>query len=183
LAGDARGRGDCEHQAGALLAHHRQDGASDIHRAEQQRLELIADLFRAELLEEAGEEIPRVVDQDVDPAELSDGGLDCSLGVLRAGDVELDCQQAVVVADRRRDLRAIAAGGHDRMPGGQDGLGGVDAQAPACAGDQPHFFLSHGMFLTWTTSDHKTNRPYFTRSPKRLTARYLSGVMNFDVGN
>ena len=46
---------------GALLAHHRQDGASDIHRAEQQRLDLIADLFRAELLEEAGEEIPALL--------------------------------------------------------------------------------------------------------------------------
>src|SRR6185503_15059744 len=40
--------------------------ASHIHRAEQQRLDLIAYIFRAQLLEEAGEEVSRVVEQDVD---------------------------------------------------------------------------------------------------------------------
>jgi hypothetical protein len=65
LAGDARSRGNGEQQSGTLLAHHRQDGASHIHRAEQERLDLIANLFRAELLEETGEEVARVVDQPV----------------------------------------------------------------------------------------------------------------------
>jgi hypothetical protein len=37
-----------------LLTHHRQDGASDIHRAEEQRLDSMANLFRAEFLKEAG---------------------------------------------------------------------------------------------------------------------------------
>ena len=134
-------------QAGALLAHHRQDGASDIHRAEQQRLDLIADLFGAQLLEEAGEEVARVVDQDVDSAELRDGGLDGRLRILRAGDVELDGQQVVVVAHRSRDLRRIAAGGDNGVAGGQGGLGDVDAQASTSAGDEPHFLFSHHMFL------------------------------------
>jgi hypothetical protein len=42
---------------GALLTHHWQNGASNAHRAEQQRVESIADLLGAQLLEEAGEEI------------------------------------------------------------------------------------------------------------------------------
>ena len=103
-AGDASGRGNGEHQAGALLAHHRQHGAGDVHRAEQQRLDLVADLIGAEFLEEAGVEVAGVVDQDVDAAEPRDGGLDRGLRVLGAGDVELHGQQVVVVADRRRDL-------------------------------------------------------------------------------
>ena len=36
-----------------------QDGASDIHRAEQQRLDLIADLFGAELLKNRGRSYAR----------------------------------------------------------------------------------------------------------------------------
>src|SRR4029453_4490373 len=155
LAGDARGRGDCEQQAGALLAHHRQDGASDIHRAEQQRLELIADLFRAELLEEAGEEVARVIDQDVESAELRDGGLDCCLRIQWAGDVEFVCQEVVMVAPRGRDLRRIAPRGDNGVASCQDGLGDVDSQASPSAGDEPHLLSSHDIFLTWTA----TTRP------------------------
>ena len=148
---DAGGRGDGEQQAGALLAHHRQHGAGDVHRAEQQRLDLVADLFGAEFLEEAGVEVARVVDQHVDPAEPRDGGLDRGLGVLGAGDVELHGEQVVVVADRRRDLRGIAAGGDDGVAGGQGGLGDVDAQATARAGDEPNLLVSHAMCsLSWT---------------------------------
>jgi hypothetical protein len=55
-------RGDSEQQAGALLTHHWQNGASDV-RAEQQRVELMAHLFWAQLLEEASEEVARVVDE------------------------------------------------------------------------------------------------------------------------
>ena len=88
------GRGDGEQQAGALLTHHWQDGASDVHRAEQQRVELIADLFGAQLLEKAGEEVAGVVDQNVESAELRDGGLDCCLRILWTGDVEFDCLQS-----------------------------------------------------------------------------------------
>ncbi len=76
------------------------------------------DLFGAELLEEAGEEVARVVDQDVDAAELRDGGLDGSLRVLGTSDVELEGQQVVVGADRRRDLRSIAASGDNGVTGG-----------------------------------------------------------------
>jgi hypothetical protein len=49
----------------------------------------------------------------------------------------------------------VAAGGDDRVAGGRDGLGDVETQAPACAGDEPNFLYSHGMFLNRTASDHK----------------------------
>jgi hypothetical protein len=55
-----------------------------------------------------------------------------------------------VVADRRRDLRIVAAGGDDRVAGGLDGLGDMKTQAPACAGDEPNFLHTHGTFLIWT---------------------------------
>ena len=61
-----------------------------------------------------------------------------------------------MVAHRGRDLRSSAAGGDNGVAGGQGGLGDVDAQASASAGDEPNFFFSHDMFLIWTTSDHKT---------------------------
>ena len=144
LAGDAGGRRDGDEQARALLAHHWQCGASDIHRTEQERLDLIADLFGAEFLEEAGEEIARVVDQNVDSTERRDGGLNGRLRILRASHVELDSQQVVVVAHCGRDLRSIAASGDDSMAGGQGGLGDVDAQASTSAGDEPHFLFTHG---------------------------------------
>ena len=88
------GRGDGEQQAGALLTHHWQDGASDVHRAEQQRVELITDLFGTQLLEEASEEVARVVDQNIDSAKLRDRGIDRRLRILWTGDVEFDCLQS-----------------------------------------------------------------------------------------
>jgi hypothetical protein len=93
---------------------------------------------------------------NVDSAESRDGGLDCCLRILWAGDVESDCQQVVVVAHRSRDPRGIATGGNNGVAGGQGGLGDIDAQTSTGAGDEPNFLFSHGMFLIWTTSDHRT---------------------------
>jgi hypothetical protein len=158
LTGDASGRRDGDEQARTLLAHHWQHGASDIHRTEQERLDLMANLFWAEFLEEAGEEITRVVDQNVDSAELRDGGLNGRLRILRACHIELDGQQVVVVAYPGRDLRSIAASGDNGVAGGQGGLGDVDPQASASAGDEPHSLFTHGMSLTENTSDQEIER-------------------------
>src|SRR5688572_22479929 len=122
LAGDAGGRRDGDEQSGALLPHYWQYGASDIHRAEQERLNLIADLFRAEFLEEAGEEIARIVDQNVNSSEFRDGGLNGRLRVLWPSHIELDGQQVVVIAHRGGDLRRLAASGDDGVAGRQGGL-------------------------------------------------------------
>ncbi len=135
LAGDACGRGDGHQQAGALLTHHREDSSGDVHRAEQQRIELIADLLGAQLLEEAGEEVSRVIDQNVNSAKLRDSGIDRRLRIVWIGDVEFGCHQAFVIADCCRDLRRLAAGGDNGMAGCQGCLGNVETQAATSAGD------------------------------------------------
>jgi len=76
------------------LTHHWQDGASDVHRAEKQRVELIADLFGAQLLEKAGEEVAGVVDQNINSAKRRDRSIDRRLRILWTGDVEFDCLQS-----------------------------------------------------------------------------------------
>ena len=74
-----------------------------------------------EFLEEAGVEVARVVNQNVDAAKSLDGCLDRGQCVLGAGNVELQGQQVVVGADRRGDLHRIAASGDDSVAGGQRG--------------------------------------------------------------
>jgi hypothetical protein len=60
----------------ALLAHHGQNRARDVHRPDKVRRQLPPDLFRRQLLEEACIEVARVVDQHVDAAQAFDRGLD-----------------------------------------------------------------------------------------------------------
>ena len=101
-------------------------------------VDLVSDLFGTEFLEEAGIEVAGIVHQDVDPAEFGDGGCDRSMGVLEAGDIELDCQQVVVVANRSRDLDGLATGGDDRVTSGQRCLSNVEAQTTARTDHAPH---------------------------------------------
>ena len=131
-------------EPGALGAHDRQHGAGDVQRAEQVGLDLRPEVLGGDLLEEPGVEVAGVVDQHVDAAEPFDGGLHGRLGVGGVGDVELDDQQ-VVVPRRRPGLTrvGVAAGGHDRVAGGEGGPGDVDAHAAAGTGDQPDLLVSH----------------------------------------
>ena len=124
----------------------------------------MADLLRAEFLEEAREEVARVVDQNINSAELRDRGIDRRLRILWTGDVEFDCQQAFVIAHCGRDLRSIAAGGDNGVAGAQGCLGDVDAQAPTSAGDEPNLLLSHGMILVWTTLASSASEAPHTRA-------------------
>ncbi len=137
------GRRDREDQSRALLAHHRQHGTGHVHGAEQQGLDLGANLIRAELLEEAGVEVSRVVHQHVDAAEPCDGGRSRGFRVIRASDVELYGQKLVVRADRRRQLCGVAARGDDRVSRGQGGFDNVHAQTAAGTGDEPNLLLRH----------------------------------------
>ena len=99
LPDDASGRGDRHDQPGALGAHDGQHGAGDVQRAEQVGLDLRPEVLRGDFLEEPGEEVAGVVDQHVDAAKPLDGGLHGGLGAGGVGDVELDDQQIVRLAD------------------------------------------------------------------------------------
>jgi len=136
-ADDAAGRGDRDHQPGALLAHDREHGACHGHRSEQVGLDLAADLLRRELLEEAAEEVGGVVDQHVDASEPLDRRGDGPLGARFVGDVERGDEQVLVLADGRSHGIGAAAGGDDAVTRGERGPGEVDAHAATGAGDQP----------------------------------------------
>ena len=88
-------------EPGALGAHDGQHGAGDVQRAEQVGLDLRPEVLGADLLEEPGVEVAGVVDQHVDAAEPSTAACDGRLGVGGVGDVELDGQQVVVLAQGR----------------------------------------------------------------------------------
>ena len=55
------GRRDRDNVPGALFAHDWQDGAGDIHRADEERPQLPLDLLRRQLLEVAGKEVAGIV--------------------------------------------------------------------------------------------------------------------------
>ena len=101
-----------------LGAHDWQGGAGDVHGAEQRGLDLRPEVLRPDLLEEPGVEVPRIVDQNVDTSEPFDGSLDGRLGVGGIGDIELDGQEAIVLAQGRCDAVDVAAGSHDRVAAG-----------------------------------------------------------------
>ena len=122
-----------------MAAHHWERGAGDVDRAEEGGLDLRPELLRAQLLEEAGVEVARVVNQHVDPAEPVDRSRHSRLGVGGIGDIQLDRQQVVLLSDRSTDLPGVPSGGDDLVTSGQRSLGDVDAQTAAGAGDQPNF--------------------------------------------
>ena len=123
--------------------HHRECCAGEVDRAEEGGLDLRPERLRAQLLEEAGVEVARVVDQHVDPAEPLDRSRHGRLSLRGIGDVELDRQEVVVFSDRRADLLGVSSGGDDRVTSGQRGLGDVDPQAAAGAGDEPDLLVTH----------------------------------------
>jgi hypothetical protein len=118
-----------------------QDGARDVHRADQARRELSLELLGRQLLEVAGVEAGGVVDQHVDAAEALDRRPDRHLGIVRARDVELGDEQVVRGAERRGDGVGVAAAGDDVVAGAQRGLGEVDAHPASGAGDEPGLLL------------------------------------------
>jgi hypothetical protein len=114
-------------------------------RTEQVRFDLSPEVVGADLFEESGDEVARVVDEDVNPAELVDRSLSGSLGIVGIGDVELDGEQVVVGSDGGGDPLRVAARGHYRGAGSQCGLGDVCSHAASSTCDQPNFFV-HRIF-------------------------------------
>ena len=123
--------------------HDGKHGTGDVHRAEQVGLDLGAEIIGGELLEEPGVEVAGVVDEDVDAAEALDGGGDRRHGVFGTGDVELDDEQVVGVAERLAHGVGVAAGRDDGVAGGERRLHDVDAHATAGTGHEPDVLVSH----------------------------------------
>src|SRR3954451_4150506 len=95
------------------------------------RLELGAEVRVRDLLESARDEVARVVDQHVDPAEPYNRCVNGSLGAGRVSDIELGDKQVVLRTDSVGDRVGRAAGGDDGVAGVQCGAGQIDAQAAA----------------------------------------------------
>ena len=100
-------------------------------------------VLRGHLLEEPGLEAAGVVHQDVEVPEPLHGCLHSGLRGGGIGDVKSHGEEVVVLPEASVTLSAVAGGGDHGMPGGQGGLGDVDAQAPACAGHEPYLLLGH----------------------------------------
>src|SRR5213592_4130964 len=121
-----------------------------MHRADEERPQLPVDLLRRQLLEVAGKEVAGVVDQHVDAAEPLNGGPSRRLGVCAVGDVQLDDQQVVRLSHSLCYSVGVPTGGHDRVAGGQGGLGDIDAHATPGTGNKPDLGVSlesHGTSL------------------------------------
>ena len=128
----------------SLGTHDGKHGAGDVHRAEQVGLDLCPEVLGGEFLEEPGVEVAGVVDEDVDAAEPLDGGGHGRLGVLGTGDVELDDEQFVGLAERPGHGVGVAAGRDDGVACGERRLHDVDAHATAGTGHEPDVLVSHG---------------------------------------
>ena len=131
----------------ALLAHHRQDGAGDVHRTHEARRQLPLHLLRRQLLEVARIKAGSVVDQHVDAAEPLDGGPHRRLGIGAASHVELDGQQVVRLSQGLGHAVGVPARGDDGVAGRQGGLREIDAHAPAGSSDKPDLLVTHDISM------------------------------------
>jgi hypothetical protein len=131
----------------ALLAHHRQDRARDVHRANEARRQLPLELLGRQLLEVAGIKAGRIVDQHVDAAEPIDSGPHRRLRIGAARNVQLNGQQVVRLSHGLRHGVGIPARCDNRVTCRQRRFGEIDAHATASSRDQPSLLISHQIFL------------------------------------
>ena len=123
--------------ARALLAHDGEDRAGDVHGAKEGRRQLLLYLLRPQLLEVAGLEVARIIDQDVDAAKPVESLPNSRPGIGATGDVQLDDQQVIRRTHGLGDSAGVPARRHDRVAGGQGRLGDVDSHAAARPGNEP----------------------------------------------
>jgi hypothetical protein len=79
----------------ALLAHHRQHRTGAVHWTDEADRQLALELLWRQLLEVAGVEARRIVDQHIDPTEPVDSSAHRRFGIAAARDVQCDGQQVV----------------------------------------------------------------------------------------
>ena len=127
------------HPSGRVLlrAHALQRLTRDIEDAEEIDLHLRPDLLITVLLETAREAIPRVVDDDIDAAEVLDRGVEGGGDAGFVGDVEFE--REVVFARGgvgEGELGGVAGGGDGSVAGVEDVLRVFAAEAGGGAGDE-----------------------------------------------
>ncbi|MNY16604.1 hypothetical protein D3C86_1498750 [compost metagenome] len=130
--------------AAALPAHLRQHGPGDGEHAEDVGVEVSLRFGDAGLLHRAEHAVAGVVHQHVDPAEAGHAlahGLD---GVRFAGYIDLDRQQARLVANGIDDGLGVARRGDDAVAARQRVADKQRAEAARCTGDEPDLAL--GLF-------------------------------------
>ncbi len=127
-------RGDVQDQPAALRAHHRQHQPGEPPGADDQGLQLVAELVVADLLDGAEHAVPGVVHQDVHPAETFHRSGDGLLALLGVADVQGQCEDpARVLADQLVQGLRPARGRQDPVPG----LRRRPGQRPAQPGRTP----------------------------------------------
>ena len=94
----------------------------------------------------------------------STAACDGRLGVGGVGDIELDGQEVILLAEAAVTSRA-AGGGDDGVAGREGGLGDVDAHATAGAGDEPNLLVSH---LAFTSSGRSVSSRRVVRGGEGL---------------
>jgi hypothetical protein len=142
-ADQARARRDRDAVARALLAHDGQDGAGDVHRADEGRRQLPLDLLRRQLLEVTRIEGPALLTStSMRPKRSTAARTACSASsVLVTSSLTASRSSAWPTASATASrLRPVAT---NRVAGGQGSLGELQAHAPPSASDEPDLLVGH----------------------------------------
>jgi hypothetical protein len=152
----AADRGDLDDAAAALGAQDGQCRLGDVHDAEQVGVDLRPEVVQGDVLDRGEVGVPGVVDHHVDAAERRDARGDGRLGGGGVGHVERDGQDPGAVASGEvGHVGGLARGGDEAVPGRQDGLGDLAAEAAAASGQEEnsrHGTIVHRRCANYTTT-------------------------------
>ncbi len=164
----------------ALLVQDRQRGLGDVDHAEQICLNLGAEILERHRLDRRAHSVARVVDHNVEPAELVDSQLDSGGGGHRIGHVQRRRAHLVAVLAHEviKPLRA-ARGRYHLVSAGQHGLDELPPETTRAARDQPclchdHPFLPPHMPVTAIPA-HEGHNPGFWSAARVITAPMRMG--------
>ena len=108
-----------------LRTEHRQSGHDHGHRAKEVGFHHSAQLGVRRLFQRADDAVARVVDQDIDPPEATDRGIDGRPGVVGAIDIELEGKHPVGGLGNQPLEPADIAGCHDDVVAARQSMTGI----------------------------------------------------------
>jgi hypothetical protein len=132
--------------AGALFAHHRQNGSGDVHRADEVRSKLLRRLSRTHFLKESDESTGRVVDEYIDCPEPLKRRFDGGFGISWFGDIQFRHQKVFGFTDGLCHLLGVSAGRDNLMDSSQGCFGNIQAHAASGTSYDPYFAHSFSPF-------------------------------------